>query len=190
MEKVAPILDAVDPVLGTGFVPILLLVLVAVAAVWDIRRRRIPNSLLLVVASIGLAASVWLRPLPTALLLSVSGLLVGGVVWLVPYIMRMAGAADLKLVAAIGVWLGPLAVTRISVHAALIGGCMALLWLVWSRGLMGSWVFFTTLSSPVRDEGREGPPSTIVPSTLPFALAILIGVGFEVVGVSLVGGAR
>jgi hypothetical protein len=34
---------------------------------------------------------------------SVGGFVVGGVVWVVPYPPRMAGAADLKLAAAVGI---------------------------------------------------------------------------------------
>lgn len=181
-------LDGVDPVLQSGSVAILFLGLVAVGALWDLRRRRIPNLLVLSLAVVGLGVSVWLRPLPAALLSSVSGLVVGGVVWLVPYLLRMAGAADLKLAAAVGIWLGPLSVFRVSVHAALVGGGMALFWLVWNRGALGSWVYVSTLPRSFRFLGGETRPQSMSPTTLPFAVAILIGVVFELLGVSLFGG--
>jgi prepilin peptidase CpaA len=145
---------------------------------------------MLILAAVGLGVSLWLRPLPLALLLSLSGFLVGGVVWLTPYLFRMVGAADLKLAAAVGIWLGPLAVLRVSFHAALIGGGMALLWLVWSRGALGSWVFVSTLPRALRVGGGNVRPPSMSPGTLPFAVALLIGVGLELLGVSLVGGVR
>jgi Flp pilus assembly protein protease CpaA len=97
------VLNGVDPMLQRWSVAAMLLGLLAVGALWDIRGRRIPNLLLLRLAGVGLGASVWLRPLPTALLVSVGGFVVGGVVWVVPYPPRMAGAADLKLAAAVGI---------------------------------------------------------------------------------------
>ena len=174
---------------GNLFPAIVLLALVAVGAIWDVHRRRIPNRRMLILAAVGLCVSLWLRPLPLALLLSLSGLLAGGVVWLTPYLFRMVGAADLKLAAAIGIWLGPLGVLRVSFDAALIGGGMALLWLVWSRGALGSWVFVTTLPRALRVGGGNDRPPSAAPGTLPFAIAMLIGVGLELLGVSLVGGA-
>lgn len=182
--------SGVDPVPGNWFPAIVLLGLVAVGAVWDVHRRRIPNRLMVSLGAVGLCASLWLRPLPLALLLSFSGLLAGGVMWLAPYLFRMVGAADLKLAAAVGIWLGPLAVVRVSFHAALIGGGMALLWLVWSRGALGSWVFVTTLPRTLRVGGGDVRPPTMTQGTLPFAVALLIGVGLELLGVSLVGGVR
>ena len=183
-------LNGVDPMLQRWSVAAMLLGLLAVGALWDIRGRRIPNLLLLSLAGVGLGASVWLRPLPTALLVSVGGFFVGGVVWLVPYLLRMAGAADLKLAAAVGIWLGPLSVLRVSVHAALIGGGMAVLWLLWSRGALGSWVYVTTLPRSLRYGSVGVQRPSMSTETLPFAVAIVIGVGLELVGVSLIGGAR
>jgi prepilin peptidase CpaA len=190
MGTPAPMWSGVDPVTGNWFPAIVLLGLVAVGAIWDVHRRRIPNRLMLILAAVGLGVSLWLRPLPLALLLSLSGLLAGGVVWLTPYLFRMVGAADLKLAAAVGIWLGPLAVLRVSFHAALIGGGMALLWLVWSRGALGSWVFVSTLPRALRVGGGDVRPPSMSPGTLPFAVALLIGVGLELLGVSLVGGIR
>lgn len=183
-------LDGVDPTAGGGTLAAVLLGLVSVGAVWDVLRRRIPNPLMLSLAGAGLGASLWLRPLPVALLSSLSGFLIGGVVWLLPYLFRMVGAADLKLAAAVGIWLGPMAVLRVSCHAALIGGGMALLWLVWSRGALGTWVFVSTLPRALRPAPGDARPPSMASGTVPFAVAMLIGVGLELLGVSLVGGAR
>lgn len=178
-----------DPLLQSGLFAILLIGLL-VAAVWDARRRRVPNLLVLGLAFVGLSVSVWLRPLPAALLLSVSGLVVGGVVWLVPHLLQMAGAADVKLAAAVGIWLGPLSVFRVSIYAALVGGGMALLWLVWNRGALGSWVYVSTLPRTLRVGVGNIRERSISLPTLPFAIAILVGVGLELAGISWLGGVR
>lgn len=184
-------IGGVDPVLRSWSVwTLLLLGLLAVGALWDLHQRRIPNPLVLSLAAAGLGVSVWLRPFPAALWLSMGGFLVGGVVWLVPYLLRMAGAADLKLAAAVGIWLGPLTVLRASLSAALVGGVMALFWLVWRRGPMGSWVFVTTLPRTIGARSAGAAARLGSGGTLPFAVAFAVGVGLELAGLSLFGGGR
>jgi prepilin peptidase CpaA len=159
--------------------------LLAVAVVWDLRQRRVPNAVPLALALVGLAVNFWLWTPVHALALSASGLAVGALLWVPSYAFRLVGGADVKLAAAVGIWLGPLGVLRASIFAALAGGAIALIWLLRHRGLLGGWVYMRVLPSAmkVRLTGRGGPePSGF---TLPFALAIAVGASLQLAGFKL-----
>jgi prepilin peptidase CpaA len=157
--------------------------LLAVAVVWDLHQRRIPNAIPLALVTFGLGANFWLQPVGPALLLTAGGLLAGFSFWLAPYLLRMVGAADLKLAAAVGAWLGPLGVVRVSVYAALAGGVLALITLMRSQGVFGSLVWLRTV--PI---ARGTPLRGSAMTTLPYALAIAVGVVCELLGGRLLGG--
>jgi prepilin peptidase CpaA len=101
-----------------------LLALVAVAAVTDLRARRIPNWLTLTVAVAGLAQSVtpWAVTGP---LRSVSGLALGFAVTFLLYSVGGRGAGDVKLTAGIGAWLGPVPVLIVLAGAAIVSLVLA-----------------------------------------------------------------
>lgn len=147
--------------------------LMTLAVAWDLHQRRIPNSLLLALAVGGLGANVWLQSPGPALLFSVGGLAAGFVLWLPPYALRLVGAADLKLAAAIGVWLGPLGCMRASILAALVGGVLALFTLIAHYGWLATFVRLRTITLGY---GDPSPGSSARAPTLPYALALLLGV--------------
>jgi len=109
--------------------------LLAVACFTDLRARRIPNKLVLVLAATGIAFSLVAEPSLGGFGRAVSGLVVGFALWIVFYVLRVLGAGDVKLAAAIGTWLGPSGVWRASLIAALVGGVIALGILVYERRL-------------------------------------------------------
>ncbi len=174
---------------GAGLVqlnsmPAMLLYCFLVCAVyWDLHRRRVPNILSVGLACAGLAVNAWIWQLDTALFMSLGGLVVGFLAWLPPYLLRLAGGGDVKLAAAVGVWLGPLGALRASVYAALAGGVLALLWLWWHRGVLGGWVALRLLPVTLRTRGAERSAENR--PALPFALAIAAGAAFELAGLSL-----
>jgi len=94
----------------TTFDPIIivpLLALLGVASCIDLRERRIPNTLSIGGVAIGLTMSsaVWG---PSGLLLGICGLLLCLVCLLPFYLTGGMGAGDVKLMAAVGAFLGPL----------------------------------------------------------------------------------
>jgi prepilin peptidase CpaA len=101
-----------------------LLALVAVAAVTDLRARRIPNWLTLTVAVAGIAQSVtpWAVTTPFR---SVCGLALGFTVTFLLYSVGGRGAGDVKLTAGIGAWLGPLPVMIVLAGAAIVSLVLA-----------------------------------------------------------------
>jgi len=96
----------------------------ALACVTDVRTRRIPNVLTLSAAIGGLAfhlatggwaAAGW----------SIAGLVLGGVLFLPMFALRGMGAGDVKLLAAIGAWLGPGQVATAALATSIAGGLIA-----------------------------------------------------------------
>jgi len=94
-------------------------VLVIVAALWDIRTRRIPNWLTLSGVVLGVALNTFLFEI-NGLWFSLKGLGVAFGVYFVLYLLRAMGAGDVKLMAAVGAaagpgnWLGILVLTSVA----------------------------------------------------------------------------
>jgi prepilin peptidase CpaA len=113
--------------LGTG--QILLGILVAIAATFDIRYRRIPNWLVLAGIIVGcvwnLSASGW-----SGLGRSAAGLGLGFILYFPLYLIRARGAGDVKLLAAVGAITGPGNCLWIFLLTAILGGVIALILLV------------------------------------------------------------
>ena len=94
-----------------------------VAAMVDLRSRRIPN-----VLTFGAAAAArivaGMMSGPSALAMSGGGWLLGLALWLPIYALGGMGAGDVKLLAALGAWLGPAAVLYVALYAAVAGGLL------------------------------------------------------------------
>ena len=105
---------------------------VAVGAVVDVRSRRIPNFLTFGAAVAGIGLHAWTAGC-AGLLFGVSGWLLGAVLFLPMFLLRAMGAGDLKLLAAVGSFLGPIGVLWAAFFTALAGGVLALLIAVFNR---------------------------------------------------------
>jgi prepilin peptidase CpaA len=109
--------------LGTG--QILLGILVAIAAIFDIRYRRIPNWLVLAGLIVGLAWNVYTSGW-SGLLHASEGLGLGFILYFPLYLIRARGAGDVKLLAAVGAVTGPGNCLWIFLLTAVLGGIIAL----------------------------------------------------------------
>ena len=100
------------------------LVLVAAAAGFDIRSRRIPN-----VLTFGAAAAALVFHAVTGgssgAAASAAGWAIGLALFFPIFALRGMGAGDVKLLAAVGAWLGPVAVIWVALLTAVIGGVLA-----------------------------------------------------------------
>ncbi len=98
---------------------ILLEILVIVAAIWDIRTRRIPNWLTLSGVILGVGLNTFLFEV-YGLWFSLKGLGLAFGVYMVLYLLHAMGAGDVKLMAAVGAaagwgnWLGILILTSLA----------------------------------------------------------------------------
>jgi len=102
-----------------------LLGLLAVAAVTDVRDRRVPNWLTATVVAAGFAQS-FTRFALTSPLESCEGLTVGFILTFLMYAVGGRGAGDVKLMAGIGTWLGPWPVVWVFAAAAIVSLIVAL----------------------------------------------------------------
>jgi prepilin peptidase CpaA len=97
----------------------------AAAAATDWRLRRIPNWLTVPTALCGLAYhTFW--PHGWGPLASLGGFALGFAILLLPWLLGGGGMGDVKLLAALGAWLGPL----LTLVAFALGGCLATAWIL------------------------------------------------------------
>jgi prepilin peptidase CpaA len=104
------------------------------ACVFDLRSRRIPNGLTFGAAAAGLAYAAATGGWPAA----GAGLAGCGLVlalWLPLYALGGMGAGDVKLMAAIGMWVGPLTALHAVLYASIAGAVIAVS-LVLARGIV------------------------------------------------------
>jgi prepilin peptidase CpaA len=100
------------------------LVLAATACWTDLRTRRIPNVLTFGAAGLGLAFHLFFSG--SGPLTALAGWLTGVLIFSPLFLLRGMGAGDLKLLGALGAWLGPLMAVRIGLWSALAGGVLAI----------------------------------------------------------------
>jgi prepilin peptidase CpaA len=97
----------------------------AVACVTDLRTRRIPNRLTFGASAAAMLFHLWTGG-GAGLLGSASGWLVGVALFMPFFALRGLGAGDVKLLAALGGWLGPMMIVYVAFHAAIAGGVLAI----------------------------------------------------------------
>jgi prepilin peptidase CpaA len=104
---------------------IILGVVLALACISDLRTRRIPNALTFsaVVTALvfhlvtgGWSAAGW----------SIAGCFLGALLFFPLFALRGMGAGDVKLLAAVGAWLGPSQVATAALATSIAGGVIAL----------------------------------------------------------------
>jgi len=100
-------------------------VVAAVACVYDLRTRRIPNVLTFGAAVAGLVFHAAMAGASGAMT-TVGGWLLGIALFFPIFALGGLGAGDVKLLGAIGAWLGPAVVLPVGVYSALAGGIFAI----------------------------------------------------------------
>jgi prepilin peptidase CpaA len=149
------------------------------ACVTDVRTRRIPNAL-----TFGAAAAAVLfhtvAPAGHGFTSAVAGWFVGAAMMIVPFALGGLGAGDVKLMAALGAWLGPESAVWLFVYASIIGAVLSLIVAVCTgylkQALSNVWLLLQHWAvtglrplHPISLEGSGGP-------RLAYALPIFAGV--------------
>jgi prepilin peptidase CpaA len=171
------------------FPALMLGALVIAAVVTDVRSRRIPNQLVLAGMLAGLVLQATVTPgaglfsVPfgaLGLLKGLAGLALGLVLLLPMYALGAMGAGDVKLMAAIGTFLGPLDTLGAGLSSVLAGGVLALLVALFQGSLreVAENVKVMVLGSVLR--GLSGASARVdapvsVTGQLPYAVAIAAG---------------
>ncbi len=180
---------------GLPYMHLLVLVVVPATA-WaswiDYRERRVPNWLNAALALAGLAAQSayfgW-----SGLGMGLAGLLVGFGVLIVPWAMHGMGAGDVKLMAAIGAWLGPWLCLLAFVAGALLGGVIAAVMIA----LAGKWMHaranmaliatkvsrWDTAFSEFGSARSFGATSSLLPYGIPLTLGTWLLLAVELLGI-------
>jgi prepilin peptidase CpaA len=134
--------------------PLLQIILATVlltAVATDLRSCRIPNWLTFPAMASGLVTHTLLNG-QAGLILSLEGLGLGSGFFLIFYLMGGMGAGDVKLMAAVGSFMGPEGVVSAVVVTGVLGGLYAVIVMVAHWGLRESvhrvWTMLTTLSWP------------------------------------------
>ena len=150
----------------------------AAACVIDLRERRIPNWLTFSAAGSGIAYHLFVNGF-SGLGFAAGGWIVGVAIFFLPFLLRGLGGGDIKLLGALGAWLGPLDIVWLSLYTGVAGAVLALV-VSFARGylrqaLQNIWL----LLMHIRMEGlRPLPEMTIHHGTGPklaYGAAIFAG---------------
>lgn len=128
----------------------------AVATFTDLRSRRIPNWLVFPFMAAGFLVSAWIDG-RHGFMQSLEGFGLGALIYGILHWFGGMGMGDVKLVAAIGAWVGPHQLILSIVLTAMAGGIMALGWAMW-----GGFLKEISLTNPQKRK-------------IPYAPAIAIG---------------
>jgi prepilin peptidase CpaA len=149
-----------------------------VACVYDVSASRIPNRLTFTTAVLGIAFHVF-APSGSGLSYSALGLLAGLVVFFPMFALGAMGAGDVKLMAAIGAWIGAGAIIYVALYGSIAGGVFAVIVALRRKYLKQALQNVKMLLTYWWVEGIKPFPALTLESSdslrLPYALAIAAG---------------
>ncbi len=166
-----------------------LVLLVFTALVFDLRQRRIPNTLVLLALGAGLVVNfigpqIWstgsglLSSHPGAL--GAEGALLGAftglAIFLPFYLLRAMGAGDVKLMAGIGSFVGPASALNVALFILLAGGVLAIVRMLWvGKTQLVLFNVVTALGQCVPGSSARFDAATQSADRMPYALAMAGG---------------
>lgn len=154
------------------------------AACWDLRYRRIPNGLVLSGVVVGITVQLGLAGVG-GLLDSLAGLGVGLAILMPGYLAGTTGAGDVKLMAAVGTFLGPYQMLLAGLASIAVGGAIALGFLALASFSAGSTTPWPRYGLMIKTLFTTGRPIYLAPAEgevmgrkFPFAVSIAVGTSF------------
>jgi prepilin peptidase CpaA len=171
--------------------------LCALAVAHDLLFRRIPNGLVLAGIALGILfqiVSPAVAELSQSARIGFGGALLGALVGLAAflpfYALRAMGAGDVKMLAMVGVWVGPVSIAWVALWTLLAGGVLALMAAMWSgvlRHVLSNMV--TMVASTMRRAQGMSQAEAHAPAgttgALPYAVAIAFGTVVELIRLRL-----
>jgi prepilin peptidase CpaA len=172
---------------------VMLIIMVAIAAGFDVKYRRIPNWLVVTGLVWGIAMNVFLFGWP-GLKTSLIGIGIAFVIYFPLFMLRGMGAGDVKLMMAIGALVGPANWFLIFMITGILGGVIALLLLAWRKRLrhtlsnvfliVGELLSFRAPYMADKDLDVHSPKAI----TMPHGATIAAGSILFLIGVAFMGG--
>ena len=155
----------------------IIIFVLGIAVIYDIRFGRIPNWLTFPAMAVAIVCHVGIAGVP-GLLSSTAGLLIGFSIFLVLYLLGGMGAGDVKLMAAVGAFLGPRDVLLAAVFTAIAGGIYAIMLLAIQKGNRKALIRFGAMAKGLLLTGHFVQiPATGNEKTTPLRYGVAIGVG-------------
>jgi prepilin peptidase CpaA len=167
------------------------LVVAAIGGVTDVATRRIPNRLTYFAMVVAIAGRFLLQGWH-GLGSAIAGGLIGGGAFLVFFLLHAMGAGDVKLITAVGCFVGPYLVVEIVLASAIAGGIFAIAITLWQgrmrivlanvRDLIR---FHAAMGAKVHPSLNLSNPQAV---RLPYGVAIATGVLYSVLAFYCRGG--
>jgi len=148
--------------------------LLVFAIAWDIRHRRIPNTLVIAMISLGIASALSTPGIKRGAVVAVEGMAVGLALWLPWWWFGMMGAGDVKFFAAAAAWLGPRGALSAALVTALLGGVLGIGWVVARKLVNRDADGASTIAAG--ECRRERAPTVTLPYGVPMALGLGIAI--------------
>jgi prepilin peptidase CpaA len=149
-----------------------------VACLYDVSTSRIPNRLTFTTAALAILFHVF-APSGAGFSHATLGLLVGLLVFFPLFALGAMGAGDLKLMAAVGAWIGVPSIIYVALYASIAGGVLAVIVALRRRYLKQAVTNMKMLLTYWWVEGVKPFPALTLESKeslrLPYALAIAAG---------------
>ena len=156
---------------------------VVVACVWDVATSRIPNVLTFTAVGLALAFHQF-GPAGAGVSYAGLGLLAGLAVFFPMFALGAMGAGDVKLMAALGAWIGWKAILFVALYGSLAGGALAILIGMRRNYLRKALSNLKMLATYWWVEGVKPFPALTLEAKdsqrLPYALAIAAGLAVTV----------
>jgi prepilin peptidase CpaA len=151
---------------------------VCVACFYDVTTSRIPNVLTFMAAGLGLLFHAF-APAGSGWSHTLLGLLAGLLVFFPLFALRAMGGGDVKLMAAIGSWIGATSILNVALYGSVAGGLLAVIVAVRRRYLKKAITNVKMLLMFWWVEGVKPFPALTLESSeglrLPYAVAIAAG---------------
>lgn len=159
------------------WVALLITATVPVAMVVDVCTRRIPNLLTFPLLLLAIGARVILQGWSGLVLGLTGALLAPTVLWLL-HGGRGPGMGDLKLAAGIGAVLGPITAVASMLATAIIGGLLAVVWMLKPGGPLSDMISLCLSGLPwLGSRLRRDSDTSTVPGPMTFPYGVAIGLG-------------
>jgi len=155
---------------------ILLFLLLGTAIASDLRWRTIPNWLTGPAILVGLGLHTFMNQL-TGFVFSLEGAALGLGLFIILYVCGWMGAGDVKLLAAVGSFLGPAQTVSAAMVIALAGGLVALVVLGFHQGWRrtGLWLWSYVQAIVLTRSVQRSTPEQGAAPKVPYAIAIGLG---------------